>query len=197
MRSGFGKTSRTSDGLTDRSWSVTAGSLTSILQVEELTYVDHAAQSCTAANGGALSRLGLGGLYTRMLHKFFSLFTRSRRDMQPRRQLRVSDVGLTLLQDDEESWSFRWEEISRIETYKRDLFTVDIICVDFFVSRGPYLFPVHDEVRGFDVLCRDLHVYFPSVDQGWWSRVTFPAFQTNHTVLYEHPTGTCRSSEPT
>ena len=99
--------------------------------------------------------------------------------------LAISDEGATLLDGHTELWTFRWTEVSRIETYKRDLWVVDSICLSFFIESRQLWYHVDDELSGFDVLCRALSSYFPSVANDWWSTVAFPAFATNHTVLYD------------
>jgi len=42
----------------------------------------------------------------------------------------------------------RWDEVTRIETYKRDVFTWDMICLDFFVESRQLTYPTHDEMQG-------------------------------------------------
>ena len=103
-------------------------------------------------------------------------------------RLIITDVGLRLLKRDNEVWAFRWEDVTRVETYKRDLLSVDMVCLDFSVEAQQSVYPTHDEMDGFDILCRELARYFPSVPEDWWSGVAFPAFATNHRVLYQKPT---------
>ena len=49
-----------------------------------------------------------------------------------RENLRVaaSNDEVSLFANDKEAWRFPWNEVERIETYKQDLFTVDLICLE-------------------------------------------------------------------
>jgi hypothetical protein len=118
----------------------------------------------------------------KMLHAFVERF---RRFPKTSERLRVTEDGLTLFESDREMYHFRWSEVSRIETYKRELFIVDMICLDFFVDTREVVYMAHDEMDGFSDLATRLTHYFPLVPPDWWSEVALPAFATKHTVLYE------------
>ena len=100
-------------------------------------------------------------------------------------RLFVADDSVTLFADDQHAWTFQWTEVTRVDTYKRDLFTVDMICLDFTVAARQLSYPTHDGMQGFDVLCRRLCDAYPSIAPDWWFQVAFPAFATQHSVLYE------------
>ena len=104
--------------------------------------------------------------------------------------LAISDEGATLLDSNAELWTFRWIEVSRIEAYKLDLLIVDSICLNFFIEPRQLWYHTNDELSGFDDICRELVRYFPSVPNDWWSTVAFPAFATNHMVLYDRSANT-------
>ena len=123
-----------------------------------------------------------------MFQKLQILLGRALRWRREELRLIITDVGVRLLKRDNEVWAFRWEDVTRVETYKRDLLSVDMICLDFSVEAQQFVYPTHDEMDGFDTLCRELARYFPSVPEDWWSDVAFPAFATNHRVLYQKPT---------
>jgi hypothetical protein len=105
---------------------------------------------------------------------------------EPKR-LEVTDTGLALFESDHEVYRFRWADVSKIETYKRDLFSVDMICLDFLVAAHEIVYMAHDEMDGFSELSGRLTHYFPSIPSDWWSEVAFPAFATKHRILYERP----------
>jgi hypothetical protein len=103
-------------------------------------------------------------------------------------RLMMSDVDLALFKDGTEVWRFRWDAVTRIVTYKRDLFTVDLICLDFFLEPQQLSYSTHEEMQGFRDLCEQMSRLFPSIGEGWWSEVAFPAFTPNEKILYDRPT---------
>lgn len=105
---------------------------------------------------------------------------------QPKR-LEITDDGLALFESGREVYRFRWADVSKVETYKRDLFSVDMICLDFAVDADQMVYMTHDEMEGFSELSSRLTRYFPVIAPDWWSEVAFPAFATKHRVLYERP----------
>lgn len=102
--------------------------------------------------------------------------------------LEISDSGLALFEFGREVYRFRWADVSKVETYKRDLFTVDMICLDFTVDTDQMVYMTHDEMDGFSELSSRLTQYFPSIAHDWWSEVAFPPFATKHRILYERTT---------
>ena len=120
-----------------------------------------------------------------MFQKLQSIFERAFRQKEEKLRLEVSADEVTLFSDDREVWQFRWDAVTRIDTYKRDLLTTDMICLDFFVGSRQLTYPVHDEMQGFGVVCAQLRRHFPSVEEDWLPQVTLPPFATNHKVLYE------------
>jgi hypothetical protein len=120
-----------------------------------------------------------------MFQKLISIFKRSFRKKSAQVRLCVADEAIALFANGKETWRFRWETVTKIETYKCDLLTTDMICLDFVIESQQLTYHTHDEMQDFDVLCSQLRRHFPSVAQDWWSQVAFPAFATNHRVLYE------------
>lgn len=80
----------------------------------------------------------------------------------------------------------RWQDVNGVVAYKRDLATVDLICLGFSSPMGGV--EVHEEMQGWDALTDALPAYLsgvPSSDQ-WWGKVAQPPFTTNLTKLYPH-----------
>lgn len=78
-----------------------------------------------------------------------------------------------------------WRDTVRIEVFKRDLFTIDLICLSF-VLRNDRALEVNEEMEGWKSLVEKLPEYFTgcqSLEQ-WFPAVAFPAFRTNRTVIY-------------
>ena len=120
-----------------------------------------------------------------MLQQLRTFFAHAFQPKRNRLRLVVSHDGVALFDEDREQWQFRWESVTRIETYKRDFGVVDMIYIAFTVESGRRKCSPCDQTHGFDLLCRRLSEQFPSIAEDWWFRVAFPAFETNFSVLYE------------
>ena len=102
--------------------------------------------------------------------------------------IQYDDSGLTV------SWYYRdgstvttsakWSEISRAAVYKRDCYTVDLICIGFFASDGS--FEIHEQMSGWQGLVEQLPRYLPGtpVWEQWWLEVVHPAFAPNWTLIF-------------
>ena len=120
-----------------------------------------------------------------MFAVFRSLLKRFSRPAREKHRLHVTAQGLSAYAGSWELWAFRWEEVTRIMTYKADLLTVDMICLDFLVEPRRLACHTDDEMPGFGNLCGCLRLHFPGIAERWWFDVAFPAFATNGKVLYE------------
>jgi hypothetical protein len=116
------------------------------------------------------------------LHRLAEILRKPKR---PLKRLEVTDDGLALFENGRETYRFRWTDVSKVETYKRDLFSVDMICLDFAVDADQRVYMTHDEMDGFSELSSRLTQYFPSIASDWWNEVAVPAFATKHRILYE------------
>jgi len=78
-----------------------------------------------------------------------------------------------------------WNEISSIHAFKRDLMTVDLICIQIVLCDGTVI-KIHEEMEGWMELIENLPNYLPKCKrwETWWMVVAFPAFVTNYTELY-------------
>ncbi len=104
-------------------------------------------------------------------------------DISPR--LELSEGGLAFAGSTTPGWSFAWDHVTRVETYKLDLFVVDRICLDFTVEPCNRVYSTHDDMQGFRELCSQLRRHFPTIDERWGMDVAFPAFTSNKKVLYQ------------
>ena len=103
----------------------------------------------------------------------------------PRRvAIRVDDERVILTQAGrEEPLSFQWADVDRIEAYKRDLLTTDLICLAFHVSRLHYELCEEDE--GFQQLVEQMEVKFQPIEPDWYFTVMHPPFATNQCTLWK------------
>ena len=79
--------------------------------------------------------------------------------------------------------------MERVFAYKRDHWTTDTICLDFYAGdRG---IGVSENDEGYSELVEQLPGYiegFPPQND-WFAKVAFPAFETNFTVLLDRSEG--------
>ena len=78
---------------------------------------------------------------------------------------------------------FSWREVSRILGFKRDLYSVDMICIAF-VLRDTTV-EINEEMEGFESIVRGFEAHFPGLKTEWWNTVAFPPFATNWTTIWE------------
>lgn len=78
-----------------------------------------------------------------------------------------------------------WESIEEIRAYKRDLLTVDLICWGFCFPGEEYMIEVNEEMVGFKQLVKTAEKRFEINQDDWWSKVAYPAFATNMTVIWQ------------
>src|SRR6185295_2147472 len=72
-----------------------------------------------------------------------------------------------------------WSNIVRVVAFKRDLLTVDCICLAFATADGMTT-EVNEEMEGWEALTDALPKYLPG-GKGWseyFTQVAFPAFAT-------------------
>jgi hypothetical protein len=79
-----------------------------------------------------------------------------------------------------------WRDIIRIEAFKRDLLTVDLICLNIVVKHGTQV-EINEEMEGWESLVEKLPEYLPGCQTfgQWFLTVAFPAFKPNFTVIYK------------
>ena len=95
------------------------------------------------------------------------------------------DLKWFALEEEPGERSVRWEEISSVTVYKRDLHTSDMICLLCTLSDGVQ-FEFNEEMPCWQSLVDALPQYLPGcpVSSEWWQPVAVPAFATNETVIF-------------
>ncbi|WP_426164246.1 hypothetical protein [Sandarakinorhabdus sp. DWP1-3-1] len=96
------------------------------------------------------------------------------------RRLLADDDGFTLLAR-RESRSVRWDAVQHVVAYKRDLLTVDLLCLAIATSDG--IVEIDEDMAGYAAVEAHLCERLPIVSD-WRLDVLFPAFATNPTTLY-------------
>ena len=82
-----------------------------------------------------------------------------------------------------------WRQVQRVVAYKRDLITVDQICVDVETEAG--VLCLDEEMSHWKAAIRVLERRLPGfpAEEMWWVEVVAPAFARNERVLYERVSG--------
>ena len=80
-------------------------------------------------------------------------------------------------------WKVKWDENARILAWKQDCGTFDTICLGFCHRDEDDMWICDEDVEGWPELLNVLGQRF-AVDRDWWSKVAFPAFETNLTVVW-------------
>jgi hypothetical protein len=97
--------------------------------------------------------------------------------------------GLTLrwltMENEEGKSTFAWSEAISVRAFKRDLFAVDCICLQFTLVNGA-VFEINEDMKGWKVLLDKLPALlpgFPPLDT-WYRGVALPPFEANQTELW-------------
>lgn len=93
-------------------------------------------------------------------------------------------LGLRHCHDGRVIWSFTWDELVEIVAFKRDMFTVDDICLGFRVKGKSDFFVCDEEMAGWQELQETLAHRFGLNHCQWVARIMFPPFVENWTVLW-------------
>ncbi len=75
----------------------------------------------------------------------------------------------------------RWDDIQKIHAFKRDLGTVDCICLAFITENG--IIEISEDAREFSNVLEKLENHL-GITPEWMMTVMFPAFETNLTQIY-------------
>jgi|SRR6185369_511463 hypothetical protein len=97
-----------------------------------------------------------------------------------------TEMRVTVTYEDGSTWqkTLRWQEVNAVVAYKRDLFTVDEICLAFSSPAGRL--EISEQMDGWSPLIAILPTYLPGlpVADQWWKKVAQPPFATNATTLF-------------
>ena len=85
--------------------------------------------------------------------------------------------------------SFTWNSVSAVDTFKRDLFTIDCICLAFETPSG--WIEANEDMKGWSDFLAVVESSLPGFpdQQKWWNKVMIPAFQMNHARLWTKMSG--------
>jgi hypothetical protein len=96
-------------------------------------------------------------------------------------QITLAEDSFTITTD-KHMETVRFDALSSIVVYKRDLLTIDLLCCDIFTDGT--VRTVDEGTPGFGALMKALEK-LPGFDREWWERVIFPAFAENRTTVFQ------------
>jgi hypothetical protein len=78
-----------------------------------------------------------------------------------------------------------WPEIATVIGFKRDCYTVDLICLGVETVRGTTI-EINEEIPGWPDLLEALSKHLPGFPkyEEWFETVAFPAFKANARTLF-------------
>lgn len=76
-----------------------------------------------------------------------------------------------------------WKDIQKIDAYKDDLITYDMICLDIVLPGS--IIKITEEIEGWSEFTEKLNQVFPSMDKEWYANIMLPAFAANFTTLFK------------
>jgi hypothetical protein len=77
-----------------------------------------------------------------------------------------------------------FSDVKEIFAFKRDMFSVDLICLGFRTSEDGSYCEVSEEMSGYEELLGLLNERFGIKLEDWFSKVAFPAFETKLTTIW-------------
>ena len=120
--------------------------------------------------------------YFKSIFQKFDRWVRSRYEL-PKGSITFSDVGFSVEFRGRHS-RVEWSQVNRINAFKRDLFSVDLICLEFHQEGVEAPVEIDEEMDGYAVLKKILPDKFEGFDRDWWPKVAHPAFATNFSKLW-------------
>lgn len=83
--------------------------------------------------------------------------------------------------------SLTWDKVTTVLGYKRDCYSVDLICLGFITAEGTI--EVNEQMPGWSELVERLPAVLPGTLtlSDWWERVAKPPFAPSVTTLYRRP----------
>lgn len=77
----------------------------------------------------------------------------------------------------------KWNEIEEINVYKKDLLTVDLICMDIVFGETYITFT--EDTIGWYHLVKKLKEIFTHIPKDWDSEIILPPFETSFKTIYK------------
>lgn len=106
--------------------------------------------------------------------------------MAPTKQiLSIGVQGFTLRIGPDEPFLLEWNAVDKVTFWKRDLLTVDQIClkIESTSLKSPLL--LTEDEMSWKSLVRCLDKYIIGFDSNWWGKVAMPPFEVCEYVAFD------------
>ncbi len=98
--------------------------------------------------------------------------------------LKFDDEFLYYMHNETIEEQLPWGSVLEIFAFKRDQFSVDLICIGFRIDNDGLYYQVDEDMGGYKELKGFLNDHFKGINKEWFSDVAFPAFETNLLSLW-------------
>ncbi|WP_419804547.1 hypothetical protein [Terriglobus sp.] len=80
----------------------------------------------------------------------------------------------------------RWDQVERVTAFKRDLYTVDMLCLLILLGEDQAIFELNEQMEGYNEFVAAMDIALPGAMPWaqWFMAVAFPAFATNPLCIY-------------
>lgn len=78
----------------------------------------------------------------------------------------------------------KWNEIKTLIAYKKDLFAVDIICLDIIFENEAFL-KINEETKGWFKFLEHSKEKLEITDKTWEINIAVPPFEPNTTIIFD------------
>ena len=112
---------------------------------------------------------------------------RKRREL-PKRSLRVCKEGFSILREGGPTTDVRWVDVVEVIAWKRDLFTVDQICLGFRLKGHTEVVMINEDEVGWRPVLSSFKEAFPSLPPKWYGDVMQPPFALKWATIWGEPT---------
>ena len=102
-------------------------------------------------------------------------------------RIEISDKGFSIFQGRKHLGDVAWNNIRKVAAFKRDLLTVDAVCLRILTYEPDQYWELDDDVAGFWDLSARLKSELPGYEQNWEEHVVKPAFKENWRLVFDRP----------
>jgi hypothetical protein len=101
-----------------------------------------------------------------------------------KRVVHLGDFGFEIEHEGVRTVRVEWASVAEITAFKKDLFSIDEVCLGFRrEGRDTFSWAGEQDV-GFDALQKEIERRFPGIPPDWFGQVMTPAFEEKWTTIW-------------
>lgn len=121
-----------------------------------------------------------------MFLRFFKLlFSLSPKPPIKKGTVSFDEISISIERGSTPPVELKWSEIDVIATFKRDLFTHDMVCLVFGRRNPDSVIEIYEDFTGFGTLIPELSKRFPEIPEDWYFKVVGDPFKANTMILFK------------